>query len=85
MKLLKAEECLLPSAGGNVNKQTMIVEGRGTGFRTRVRFSSTPFEGGLRYCRRPFFRSGALPACRADAAQAYEPHAGAHGRRAGLL
>ena len=42
MKLLKPEGCLFPSGGGNEKEPTMIVEGQGIGFRTRVRLPSGP-------------------------------------------
>ena len=42
MKLPKSKGCLFPFDGGNVKKQTMIVEGQGIGFWTRVRLPSGP-------------------------------------------
>ena len=47
MKLPKSKGCLFPFDGGNVKKQTMIVEGQGIGFWTRVRLPSTPLDGVL--------------------------------------
>ena len=47
MKLLKPEGCLLSSGGGNEKEQTMIVEGQGIGFRTRVRLPSGPLKKAL--------------------------------------
>ena len=42
MKLLKPAGCLFPSGRGNVKELTMIVEGQGSGFRTRVQIPSGP-------------------------------------------
>ena len=44
MKLPKPPGCLLPDGRGNLKKQTTLVEGRGIGFRTRVRLPSGPLE-----------------------------------------
>ena len=44
MKLLKPELCLCKSGGGNVKTQATLVEVQGIGFRTRVRFPSSPLE-----------------------------------------
>lgn len=44
MKLLKPESCPPLSGVGNTKRWTMIVEGRGIGFWTRVRLPPTPLE-----------------------------------------
>ena len=44
MKLLKPESCPPLSGVGNTKRWTMIVEGRGIGFWTRVRLPPTPLQ-----------------------------------------
>ena len=44
MKLLKLRGCWFPLSGGNVKESTMIVEGQGMGFWTRVRLPSIPLK-----------------------------------------
>lgn len=47
MKLLNLSGRQFSGSGGNEKQLTMIVEGHGMGFRTRVRLSSTPWVEGL--------------------------------------
>ena len=42
MKLLKLLGCLSSNSGGNVKRQTTLVEGQGISFRTGVRLPSSP-------------------------------------------
>ncbi len=44
MKLLKSKGCCFPFGRGNVKEATMIVEGQGMGFWTRVRLPSIPLD-----------------------------------------
>lgn len=51
MKLPKSGGCQFPPDGGNVKELTMIVEGQGMGFWTRVRLPSTPLDAVETNCR----------------------------------